>query len=215
MDVDLHIHTFPASQCSRIGVGEYVAQCTALGVEAIALTNHGSVTDSEAIAGALGDLGIVLIHGVEISTLFGDFVIYSPDLEYLASFRSTQDAPRPGTIADHAALVWVHPGAGGGQSGSAYYLGLENHVVPVIDAVEVYNGNWLDQRFVSTAQRIADVAGLPCTGGSDAHDVADMMACFTEIPGRVTSTADVVAAIKNGLVTPRLRARKRRRFGLF
>jgi len=43
------------------------------------------------------------------------------------------------------------------------------------------------------------------------------MTCYTELPGRVTSTADVVAALRGRLTIPhRLEAPvKRRRFGLF
>ena len=89
---------------------------------------------------ALAAEGVLLIHGVEISTLFGDFVVFSPDLDYLETLRDVQDAPRPGSVPEDAAVVWVHPGAGGGRSGSAYYPGLERMVAGVVDAVEVYNG---------------------------------------------------------------------------
>ena len=91
---------------------------------------------------------MLLVHGVEISTLFGDFVIFSPDLDYLATFRDVQEAPRAGELPDDAAVVWVHPAAGGGRSGSAYYPGLERLVAEIIDAVEVYNGSWLGDRYV-------------------------------------------------------------------
>ena len=196
-------------------MGDYVERCVQLKVGAIALTNHGNTGDNEEIAVALHEHGIVLVHGVEISTLFGDFTIYSPDLEYLSTFNDIQDAPRPGSIADHAAIVWVHPRAGGGRSASAYYPGLENLVAPMVDAVELYNGNWLDKRSIGIAQRIADVTGLPCTGGSDAHKGEQLMACYTEIPGIIRGTEDVVKAIKNRTVMPCQRQRKPRGFGLF
>ena len=79
----------------------------------------------------------MLVHGVEISTLCGDFLVYSPDLDYLAGFKDVQAVPPAATIADHAAVVWAHPGAGGGRSGSIYYPGLAEQVAMLIDAVEV------------------------------------------------------------------------------
>jgi hypothetical protein len=99
-----------------------------------------------------------------------------------------QDLPRPQEIPSHAAVVWVHPAAGGGRSGSAYYKSLERTVAPVVDAVELYNGAWLDRRYVSEARRIAWELDLPTTGGSDAH-LPDIAACYA---GSICeSTADV------------------------
>ncbi len=80
-------------------------------------------------------------------------------------------------------MVWVHPGAGGGRSGAAYYPGLERMVAGAVDAVEVYNGGWLGDRYVTAAEDIAAQLGLARTGGSDAHQVDDLMRCYTELPG--------------------------------
>ena len=213
VDIDLHTHTYPASSCSAMTHQDYIAACKANGVAAVALTNHGAVSDNRKLERPLADEGIVLIHGVEISTLFGDFVIFSPDLDYLASFRDVQEFPRPGSIAADAAVVWVHPAAGGGRSGSAYYPSLEQQVAPLIDAVEVYNGTYSARKEVETARRIATDLALPETGGSDAHRPDRLMACFTSFPDAVRSTADVVAALKSGQVSPR--REKPKRFGLF
>jgi len=217
MNVDLHTHTYPASDCSRIAYRDYIAWCVEHRVEAVALTNHGDVTDNRKLGPALAAEGVLLVDGVEISTLFGDFVVFSPDLDYLATFSDVQDAPRAGQIADHAAVVWVHPGAGGGRSGSAYYPGIERMVADIVDAVEVYNGSWLDDRYVAIAEALAGRLGAARTGGSDAHDAARLMACYTEIADPIRSTADVVAALKQGRTTPHRHETpvRKRRFGLF
>jgi hypothetical protein len=216
MNVDLHTHTYPASDCSHITLREYVAWCVAQSVEAVALTNHGDISDNLKLAPALAAEGVLLVHGIEISTLFGDFVVFSPDTDYLSTLAAVQDAPRAGEVPDDAAVVWVHPAAGGGRSGSAYYPGLERMVAGVIDAVEVYNGSWLGERYVTTAEQIAAQLGAARTGGSDAHEAGQLMACYTELPDPVRTTADVVNALKqrrtvpHGPETPR-----KRRFGLF
>ena len=155
MNVDLHTHTYPASDCSRISYRDYIAWCVDNAVEAVALTNHGDISDNLRLGPALAAEGVLLIDGVEISTLFGDFVIFSPDLDYLETLRAVQDAPRADTVPEDAAVVWVHPGAGGGRSGSAYYPGIEHMVAGVVDAVEVFNGSWLGDRYVRIAEQIA------------------------------------------------------------
>jgi histidinol phosphatase-like PHP family hydrolase len=217
MNVDLHTHTYPASDCSHIAYRDYIAWCVEHGVEAVALTNHGNLGDNRKLAAALTAEGVLLINGVEISTLFGDFVVFSPDLDYLSTFKDVQDAPRPGELPADAALVWVHPGAGGGRSGSSFYPGLERMVAEVIDGVEVYNGSWLAERYVNAAEDIAAQLGVARTGGSDAHEVEHLMSCYTELPDPVRSTADVVTALKERLTIPHRREtpRKRRRFGIF
>ena len=217
MNVDLHTHTYPASDCSRIAYRDYIGWCVDHRIEAVALTNHGDISDNLRLGPALAAEGVLLIDGVEISTLFGDFVVFSPDLDYLATFRDVQDAPRPGQLPDHAAAVWVHPGAGGGRSGSAFYPGIERMVAGVVDAVEVYNGSWLGDRYVAAAEAIAAQLGTARTGGSDAHDPDQLMSCFTELPDPVRSTADVVAYLQQRRTIPHrppAPARKRR-FGLF
>ena len=217
MNVDLHTHTYPASTCSHITYRDYIAWCVEHHVEAIALTNHGNVTDNRKLESALAAEGVLLIHGVEISTMVGDLVIFSPDLDYLEAFADVQEAPRPGSVPSHAAVVWVHPGAGGGRSGSSFYPGIERLVSPVLDAVEVYNGAWLGERYVRAATDIADQLGVARTGGSDAHEPGELMACYTEFPGPVRSTADVVDGLKNRLTVPHAATASpnRRRFGLF
>jgi predicted metal-dependent phosphoesterase TrpH len=202
MRVDLHTHTLPASACSRMSRREYVDRCTELGLAAIALTNHGDASDNVVLAPEMAARGVLLLHGVEISTLFGDFVIYSPDLEFLSTLTPLQTPLPREQVPDHAAVVWAHPSGGGGMSGSCYYDGLEEMVAPHIDAVEVYNGNWLDDVHVRRAERIAQDLELPATGGSDAHGVEAIMRCATEVDAGVASTADLVAAIRQGRVSP-------------
>lgn len=217
MNVDLHTHTYPASDCAQISYRDYIAWCVDNEVEAVALTNHGDVSDNRKLERALAAEGVLLIHGVEISTMVGDLVVFSPDLDYLATFAAVQEAPKPGSVRADAAVVWVHPAAGGGRSGSTYYPGLERLAGPVIDAVEVYNGSWLAERYVQTAEQIADQLGLARTGGSDAHTPEQLMVCYTEFPDPVRSTADVVDALKRRVTTPHRAAVKtqRRRFGIF
>ena len=48
---------------------------------------------AQKVAESLAAEGVLLLHGTEISTLYGDFVVFSPDLDYLAGFRALQDLP--------------------------------------------------------------------------------------------------------------------------
>jgi predicted metal-dependent phosphoesterase TrpH len=202
MRIDLHTHTYPASDCSAISHDEFVGYCRDQRIEAIALTNHGNVHDNLILRARLADAGTVLLDGVEVSTLFGDFVVFSSDLKYLSGLRALRAPLCPEDVPNRAAVVWVHPIAGGGHSGSVYLPGMELQVAPVVHAVEVYNGNWLAQQYVDGAQAIASALGLPRTGGSDAHRQDRLGVCATEVDGPIGDTADLVRALRAGAVQP-------------
>lgn len=210
MKIDLHTHTSPASSCSRISHEEYVDFCRHENLEAIALTNHGEVSDNRVLAPRLAAIGVTLLHGVEISTTLGDFVVFSPDLDFLDTLKPVQTPLRPETIPGHAAVVWVHPAAGGGMSGAAYLPGAETLLGGAVHAVELYNGSWPGAQYVDEARRIAERLGVPLTGGSDAHSVERLMTCFTEVEAPIEDTADLVAALRHGHVRPQ-RPQTRRR----
>jgi len=119
-------------------------------------------------------------------------------------------------VLDDAAVVWVHPGAGGGRSGSPYYSGLERQVAEIVHAVEVFNGSWLGDRYVQIAEHIAAQLGVARTAGSDAHQAGHLMRCYTEVPDAVRSTADLVTVIRARAIVPHRPAPlRKRRFGIF
>jgi hypothetical protein len=202
MRIDVHTHTYPASSCSQITRDQYLAFCEHRRVPAIALTNHGDVRDNLALEERLAEVGTLLLHGAEISTMLGDFIVFSPDIEYLATLRDVRAPLRTDEVPEHAAVVWAHPFAGGGRSGSVYFPGANEQVAPVLSAVELYNGNWPDKRYVDGARDIAQSLRLPCTGGSDAHHVDRLLTCATELDGPVNDTADLVVALRSGAVRP-------------
>ena len=56
MRVDLHVHTYPASSCSTIAYRDLIACCREQHIAAIALTNHGDVSDNRRLEGPLETL---------------------------------------------------------------------------------------------------------------------------------------------------------------
>src|SRR5665647_3191267 len=86
MNVDLHTHTYPASDCSHISFRDYIAWCVEHGVEAVALTNHGDVSDNRKLEPALAAEGVLLVHittqvaaaAAESAVRDGVVVVYVP-----------------------------------------------------------------------------------------------------------------------------------------
>ena len=143
---------------------------------------------------ALAAEGVLLLHGVEITTLCGDFVVFSPDLDYLAGFSAVQDRAAAGHVAADAAVVWVHPGAGGGRSGSTYYSGHREHGRAASSTPS--RSSTATGSASATSPSPSSIAGAPGRARAPAAATpttpGDLMICYTEMPDPVRSTADVV-----------------------
>lgn len=189
--IDTHVHTSPGSRCSSMGTGALLERAAGLGLKALCLTNHGDVADFDAL-GASG--GLSVIPGVEISSPEGDFLVFSADLEFLRSLKAVQSLPAPADRPPETAVVWAHPFAGipGGRGVDEGYLA---DVADRVDGIEVYNGNWPDDAASEYARSVADLYGLAELGGSDAHQEANLLRCWTEYEGE-PDVRGLVAAIR-------------------
>jgi hypothetical protein len=73
-----------------------------------------------------------------------------------------------------------------------------------VHGVEILNGKHL--AFGASVDRASELAaslGLASTGGSDAHEIADLGRCFTEIQATPdTGAAGVIEAMRRGAMRP-------------
>ncbi len=173
----------------------YLEAATLLDLNAICVTNHGNMGDYDWLKTA-APAGLTVIPGVEISSSEGDFLIYSGDLEFLRLLEADQPLPPRNERPAGTAVVWAHPFAGrpGALGVSQEYIA---GVALSVDGIEVYNGNWPDDKASVEAARIATKYSLAELGGSDTHRREQLMRCWTEINAEIQTVADLVEAIKN------------------
>lgn len=176
-----------------MSIGEYLSALEAAGAAAACLTNHGDVGDYEEMA-ALAPESLAVIPGVEISSEEGDFIVFSAGLGYLRSLEALQGLPEMQARPEGTAIVWVHPFAGipGGSGISEEFI---RHVARRVDGIEVYNGNWPDDKASVLAREIAAAFGLAELGGSDAHQRRALYRCWTEVES-AGSAGELIEAIK-------------------
>ena len=191
MRVDIHVHTYPGSRCSKMRVSSYLDALVELQLEVACLTNHGDMRDFDHLARA-APAGLKLIPGVEISSAEGDFIIFSVDHDYLDSLLVMQELPQPRDRPEQTAVVWAHPFAaiGAANFSSEYIAGIAAR----IDGIEVFNGNWLDGQGVELAHRVAEHYNLAELGGSDAHRRENLLKCWTEVD-ELDSAGDFITAV--------------------
>jgi len=195
MLADLHAHALPASGDSRATVGELADEAVALGLGALALTDHAPA-DLAAASGVLASRGVRLIPGREVSCDLGHVLVFATDLDWLSALPPRCDLPLPNSRRGPCALVWAHPA--GWRFAGALIPPDPTRGAEHLDAVEVLNGERLHQPDgVRLAEELARTLGLPAAGGSDAHDALALGRCLTEVPG-ATDPASFIEGLAAG-----------------
>jgi len=192
LSVELHCHS-AGSYDGRDPVDLLLEQAAAVGLDAIAVTDHDEITDSlEAVERApLYDL--VGIPGIEISTAAGHVLALGID----------ERIPPALTFGDTLARIRE---AGGLAVVPHPFQELRHGVLAAIsrdelagaDAIEVYNSRLFTGRSNRQARRFARERGLPMTAGSDAH-IAEMVGqAVTKVDPPEVSASAILEEIRKG-----------------
>ncbi len=194
ISVDLHVHSegsYDASDPVELLLG----QAQDIGLDAIVVTDHDSITESLRAARLAPEYGLIGIPGVEVSTAQGHLLAIGVD-ERPASYQPLADTVAEVRELGGAAVV-PHPF-------QRTRHGVRKRNIVDCDAVEVYN-SWLFTGYRNRrARTFAHARGYPGVAASDAHDAAYLGRAYTDIeldsdvPNAELTSHDVVRAIKNG-----------------
>lgn len=159
--VEFHCHTV-ASKDSLTAPGTLVAEARRRGVGRLIITDHNTIAGARA-AYAL-DPEFVIV-GEEIMTTKGE-LLAAYVTEEIPAGLPPEDVI--GRLRDQGAFISVsHPfdsmRAGGWKEHDL--LG----ILPLVDAIEVYNSRCMRRRFNLEARQFAEKHNIPGTVGSDAH----------------------------------------------
>ncbi len=190
MRADFHMHT-NFSQDSFISPKTLVEQLAIHpSIKVAAVTDHDSVAAlklTKELASAYPD--ILIIPGVEITTLQGDILVLGteqlPPLPW--SGANVVDFAKDNDCVSIAAHPFREMGLGEYARDSG------------VDAIEVLNGKSLYSAN-KQAYELAKSAGLPGVAGSDAHKPSELYAVYTEVDASL-NVDDILAAIKKGKVS--------------
>ncbi|MDJ1433386.1 PHP domain-containing protein [Halostagnicola sp. A-GB9-2] len=163
LSVELHTHS-SLSYDGRDPVELILEQAAAVGLDAIAITDHDEIDASLEAAERASEYGLVGIPGIEISSKAGHILglgieeAVPPGLSY----ESTLEAIR----SQGGLAVIPHPFQ---ESRHGVMARITREELAEADAIEIYNSRLLTGRANRQAERFADSHGLPMTAGSDAH----------------------------------------------
>jgi predicted metal-dependent phosphoesterase TrpH len=181
------------------------------------VTEHGLLWGDDDLAKAAGEWGIRLYPGLEVETDIGHVLViggtgYAPGMHRLSVLA--EHAARDG-----AALVLAHPfrhhvNPSPGQQciltrraavdtrtpAAAVGRGSEQALpaLSLIHALETVNGATGEDDNAFAAQ-VAALAGLPATGGSDAHSRHGIGAGVTVVPGDPRNAGELAELLRDGM----------------
>ncbi|HSB01763.1 MAG TPA: PHP-associated domain-containing protein [Anaerolineales bacterium] len=164
--VEFHCHT-DASKDSLTSPGELVEACRRKGIDRVVVTDHNTIAGARA-AQALDPERVIV--GEEIMTTRG---------EILAAFVS-EEIPKGLTpqetirrLRAQGAFISVSHPFDSFRSGGWHEPHLLE-ILPLVDAIEVYNSRCMLPRFNRAARRFAEKYRVAGTVGSDAHTAYEL-----------------------------------------
>jgi predicted metal-dependent phosphoesterase TrpH len=161
LKVEFHCHTI-ASKDSLTRPRDLVDTCHRKGIDRVIITDHNTIAGAQAARSLDPELVIV---GEEIATTRG---------EILAAFVSEEipkglsPAETIGRLKGQGAFISVSHPFDRWRSGAWQEADLLE-ILPLVDAIEVYNSRCMLPRFNRDARRFAEEYDIVGTVGSDAH----------------------------------------------
>jgi predicted metal-dependent phosphoesterase TrpH len=195
LSVELHAHS-ALSYDGRDSVELLLEQAEAVGLDALAITDHDEISASLEAASMAAEYGLVGIPGMEVTSRAGHVLALGIE-EAVPSglpFDETIAA-----IRDQGGIAVVpHPFQ---ESRSGVLANISRDQLAVADAIEVYNSRLLTGRANRQANRYARRRGLPMTAGSDAH-ISEMVGqAVTLVDAEESSSEAILDAIVDGRTT--------------
>ncbi len=186
--LDLHVHSLHSPD-GRVPLEAWVNQLGIAGLQGFALTDHNTIDGHRRLAELAREYPMYrFLPGVEVSTREGHLLVYG--VEELPPVRRPIDETLDWVRARGALAVLAHPFRW------AHGVGRRVAERARADGIEAMNGH---NAVIANARAelLAARRGLAETGGSDAHELAELGRAFTEFPIGVGSTEDLLTELRS------------------
>jgi len=192
LSVELHAHS-SLSYDGRDPVEMLLEQAAAVGLDALAVTDHDEIDASLAAAEKAPDYGLIGIPGMEVTSADGHVLALGvrERIPKGLPFMETVERIRE---ADGLAVV-PHPFQ---KSRSGVAPNISAAELASADAIEAYNSRLLTGLANRRAERFARKRGLPMTAGSDAHICEMIGQAPTQLETDDHSVEGILDAIRSG-----------------
>lgn len=202
--IDLHTHSFPASQCSSVSVDQLIQEAKRIQLDAICLTDHNHVWSRKAIEDLNQKHGFPVFGGNEVTTDQGDMLVFGLQTDMKGIVKLT-DLYKMVTDVD-GFLIAAHPFRGflvfnASHIGLTVEKAMQRSAYKQVHALEIMNGK-VTRKENLFAGKVAEGLGLPVTGGSDAHEISGVGQYATRFKRPIRNERELVGALKGGEYLP-------------
>jgi predicted metal-dependent phosphoesterase TrpH len=195
LNVELHCHTYHSGD-SLMLPEEVLRACDRSGIDRVAITDHNS------IAGALEAARLApgrVIVGEEILTTEGEILGYFMQEEIPSGLSPLQVVER---LQGQGAVISIsHPFDP--TRGCRWAPGSLESLLPLLDALEVFNARCWSDEPNNQAAALARESGLAGTAGSDAHFAGEVGQAYLSMPAFVDAQS-----FRSGLSKAEVRGRR-------
>jgi predicted metal-dependent phosphoesterase TrpH len=195
LSVELHCHS-EYSYDGRDPIEMHLEQAAAVGLDAIAVTDHDEIEGSLEAVEKAPDYGLIGVPGMEVSTDDGHILAMGVTELVPPGLPFSETVER---VHDHGGVVIVpHPFQ---ESRHGVLANITKDELASADAIEVYNSRLITGRSNRQAKTFAEKRGVPKTAGSDAH-IAEMVGqAVTRVDANDRSADAILDAIERGDTT--------------
>jgi len=200
MKFDMHLHTTQHSPDSIMRPAELVQRVRDIGLNGVVITEHDWLWTEEELEQLRKTAPeLVILAGVEVSTLEGHFLAYGITDPFrltpgIGVAKLCREVHRQGGV-----VVAAHPFRWGQPFGE-----ILREQQPELDGLEMMSSN-MDQgcrRLAAELVASPQVGPLAQLGNSDAHEAATLGVCYTEFETVVRTNAELVEAIRSRRCRP-------------
>ena len=205
--MDVHVHTNPASSDSMLEPAELVELAIANGLTAVSMSEHDFTLESHRQQDFRDQYPDLFINfGMEVSTDLGHmlafgFSSYLPGIRRLEKLREEADKIGGFIVVAHPFRRLFDP-VTAMRTGEKFELtpaeaAEQMEVFKLVHGIEVANGaNTPQENYF--ALEVAQILGMPATGGSDAHSTSGIGTFATAFDQTITSTPALLEALHSG-----------------
>jgi predicted metal-dependent phosphoesterase TrpH len=203
---DIHIHTRNYSPCSAIDPELLLPRAKRLGLDGIALTEHGIRWPDdkvEALCSKTRITGLVIVVGQEIACfdkgkMQGHFLVFGVG-HSLGADLAVDELIRI-VHGEGGVVIPAHPYKKS-RAGDRHFGAGDSIRYLDVDAIEIYHPEH-DEEAVTKIREISEQTGSPLTGGSDAHELSSLGSYVTVFEEDIQAEAQFIEAIRRGRITP-------------
>jgi predicted metal-dependent phosphoesterase TrpH len=194
LKIDFHTHTADdPKDYIDYSSEELIDRASALGFDAVAITNHDVITGGRRLEKHAEARGILLIPGVELTLSNKHVVVINPPFDGDPGIKTIEELTAVRT--DSCLVIAPHP----------FYPGfkcLRSKLLDHIAAFDAIEFSFFYSRLINRnkpAVKVARAARKPLVGSSDCHNIWQVGSTYSLIRAE-KNVASIVAAVKAGRV---------------